>query len=148
MKTIELNNVKYIDKKSYEKLLKSKKVITVKKATFSDIATTNPENTIAVLSSKMLYVIEDEIGKTEKYNGNLDFKNKSLIKEEYPRVIIRDTSFSYEYFLQAVNIAKAFNLNIDYSIRLTQKKDNPCILDFGNLLIVIAPRIQNEETKD
>jgi hypothetical protein len=153
MKIIELNKEKYVLKKEYDKLKEKKvKIIESKKEiSFEDIAIKNDDYTCGIIN---LSDFSNNVLKKQGLDFCKVFTNKLKFLEskteefnEFPIVKINETIYDFRYFIQAVNIANALNIDNEYKIKITGNKNKPLLLEFSNFGFLIAPRVELEDIR-
>ena len=150
MKTLTINKEKWIKKIHYDRLEKSKikKSITKEEIRLNDLSPSNPSNTLAVVSMNNLPLLISKLPGIKSFKVTNEeprfLQPNEHMKNNIPRIKYKNTVYSYEYFLQALEIANAMGCNRDYDVLMTEEKGQPCLLQFGNMGVIIAPRIDED----
>ena len=145
LKTITINDVEYIKKSHYDKLEKKKTKVINEKARL--IAPDNFSNTLAVIRWDDKDIIKD-IFKDEtpkEYYGELKFISPDTGEDKPLRVVLRDSIYSYDYFIQSDRIAEAFGYDKENrTIFMSKEKNKPVLLNYNHISVVIAPRVDDD----
>ena len=141
---VKIDGVEYIKKSKFDDL--KKKQVKIIKNTFSlkDASITNPENTLVITPTESYDRIEPNkipLKERVRFDGDLEFLNPKKTGG-FPRVRINKSIYSYEYILQAENIAESLGICKDYEILVSTKDDEPLMLNFGSFYAIIAPRVE------
>ena len=144
-KLLEINGEKWIKKVHYDKLKNKKTKIINEKPRL--VAPDNFSNTLAVIRWDDEDMIKDIFKniKPKEYFGELKFLNPEIEGDKPLRVILRDSIYSYDYFIQADKIAESFGYDKKQrTIYMSDKKNQPVILNFNRISVIIAPRIDDD----
>ena len=83
--------------------------------------------------------------KPTEYFGEFKFINPETEEDKPLRVMLRNAVYSYDYFIQADKIAEAFGYDKECRlIYMSDKKDQPVMLNFNRISIIIAPRVDDD----
>jgi hypothetical protein len=108
------------------------------------IAPDNCSSTLAVIKwddeDMIKHIFENQ--KPKEYFGELKFINPEVEGDKPLRVMLRDSIYSYDYFIQADKIAEAFGYDKEQrTIYMSDKKGQPIILNFNRISVIIAVRM-------
>ena len=140
-KILRINGDDWIKKYHYDKLKESKIKIKIREGAKPP---TNPENTLTVISYQETKLVKELLGDTKEFYGNEEFSTDNESESNKPIVKINETNYSYEYFIQAKDIARAFGYSTNYNVYISMENGKPILLDFGSIKIIIAPRVDDD----
>ena len=142
MRTLNINHEDWIKKVHYDRI--SKKKVKIIKEDRKLIAPDNFSNTVCAVRWDDEEAIKEIIGeKPKQFFEELKFMNPE--GDNPLRVIVKNTIYSYEYFIMAGKIAEAFGYESDEpTIYISSKKNCPVLLNFNRISVIIAPRIDDD----
>jgi len=143
--TMEINRVEYVKKSEYDKLKATKTKIEKVEENLSRFTIANCVNVLGIFPMNRIKDVEN-IVKVKFFGHNKKdvlFYPPSDSNIVYPRIKIKNSIYNYEYFIQAEQIGKALLKFHDYEIMMANEDDKPVILVFGEMGVIISPRVEN-----
>lgn len=156
--TINVNGIEYIKKTKYDILEKKKLKVIRKEIDFSNLLVLSPDNTMSFVNLDFLEGKEN-LDKIElsKYKEISIFKSKMLDTTEEnenngifnPRIKIGKHIYSCNLIEEAKRVIKSMGYD-DEDVRFfihSSKTNEPLLMKFFNVGVLIAPRVETEETE-